>query len=528
MIAADTTPSLPKLELPAGSVSVEVSIIDTTTNIVCPTDFLLQPSMEGYEYLNLPTYAYYIKHPSGRQILFDFGGRKDWWNSSPDTALILKTLVTSIDISKGIDEILHEGGVDPASINSIIWIHWHWDHTGDPYLFPPSTELVVGAGFKKAFVPGYPTDPEGVLLDSDFAGREVREIDFSVDRKQIGDFDAYDFFGGGSLYLLDTRGHAVGHMSALARTTEDAFVFLGGDVCHHGGVFRPTKHKPVPGEISAKVPLDGSSMGTISAASAAAYVKVSFVNVRLALVTGICGDVPSSKGRPEIHLGDLIISTAVIQYDFGRQHDGIFTRKNEVEDTLGRASEQVRSLTSKMNMRQQRRMLLEEIESTLKKLEQRYSGYSRPGKENDMCFDASYLHKHRPSNHNGTCECLSSNENAVCKEAQATSCNDLGCGHDDNHARALGRALLAEKPAQGMQVHYGRIGSGNAVIKPGIYRDRVAWGDDLIAFEMEGAGVWDRIPTIVIKAVCDYTDSHKNKSWQEYAAVVAAAGAKAP
>lgn len=44
---------------------------------------------------------------------------------------------------------------------------------------------------------------------------------------------------------------------------------------------------------------------------------------------------------------------------------------------------------------------------------------------------------------------------------------------------------------------------------------------------MEGAAVWDRIPTIVIKAVCDYADSHKNEDWQKYAAAVAAAGAKA-
>ena len=34
--------------------------------------------------------------------------------------------------------------------------HWHWDHTGDPSRFPPSTELVVGPGFKDAFLPAYP------------------------------------------------------------------------------------------------------------------------------------------------------------------------------------------------------------------------------------------------------------------------------------------------------------------------------------------------------------------------------------
>jgi nucleoside phosphorylase len=44
---------------------------------------------------------------------------------------------------------------------------------------------------------------------------------------------------------------------------------------------------------------------------------------------------------------------------------------------------------------------------------------------------------------------------------------------------------------------------------------------------MEGAGVWDQYPTVVIKAACDYADSHKNKDWQAYAAATAAACLKA-
>ncbi|KAI1013599.1 hypothetical protein LB504_013194 [Fusarium proliferatum] len=44
---------------------------------------------------------------------------------------------------------------------------------------------------------------------------------------------------------------------------------------------------------------------------------------------------------------------------------------------------------------------------------------------------------------------------------------------------------------------------------------------------MEGAGVWDSFPCIVIKGACDYADSHKDKDWQRYAAATAAACAKA-
>ena len=64
-------------------------------------------------------------------------------------------------------------------------------------------------------------------------------------------------------------------------------------------------------------------------------------------------------------------------------------------------------------------------------------------------------------------------------------------------------------------------------MKSGHHRDEIAGREQVIAFEMEGAGVWDVLPSLVIKAVCDYADSHKNKNWQGYAAAVAAACTKA-
>lgn len=39
---------------------------------------------------------------------------------------------------------------------------------------------------------------------------------------------------------------------------------------------------------------------------------------------------------------------------------------------------------------------------------------------------------------------------------------------------------------------------------------------------MEGAGVWDEIPCIVVKGVCDYADGHKIKKWKNFAAATAA------
>lgn len=64
-------------------------------------------------------------------------------------------------------------------------------------------------------------------------------------------------------------------------------------------------------------------------------------------------------------------------------------------------------------------------------------------------------------------------------------------------------------------------------MKSGEHRDRIARQRGIIAFEMEGAGIWDEVPCVVVKGVCDYADSHKNKVWQPFAAATAASVMKA-
>jgi hypothetical protein len=137
------------------------------------------------------------------------------------------------------------------SISSIIWSHYHWDHTGDPSLFPPTTSLTVGPGFTKGITPGYPTNPNAHILESAYKGRELVEISFEDGPELLlGRFRAFDYFGDGSFYLIDSPGHAIGHICGLARTTPDTFVFMGGDICHHIGQLRPTKYLPFPEHIS--------------------------------------------------------------------------------------------------------------------------------------------------------------------------------------------------------------------------------------------------------------------------------------
>ncbi|KAK2468907.1 hypothetical protein H9L39_19499 [Fusarium oxysporum f. sp. albedinis] len=254
----------PVLELPASSKTVQVKAIDTTTRMACDARAFVQPQIKNHERLNFRTLCFLLEH-DGEFILFDCGSRKDFWNSSPQTSEMIGAQVPGLEIESGVHEILVEQGFNLDDLKAIVWSHWHWDHVGDGSKFPASTDIVVGPGFTKSFVPGWPENPESPVLASDLKGHRIHEPEFTLD---VAGFPAYDYFGDGSFYLLDVPGvspattaiidtctdffdqHAIGHICGLARTTPDTFVFMGGDCCHYAGALRPTRYLPLPREVS--------------------------------------------------------------------------------------------------------------------------------------------------------------------------------------------------------------------------------------------------------------------------------------
>ncbi|KAK4541155.1 hypothetical protein LTR36_008229 [Oleoguttula mirabilis] len=225
----------------------------STTRLKLSMSPFLQPDYTGHPDLLGPAFSFLIEHPSEKPILFDLAVRKDF-DKLPSYPIFVQHK-WEINVEKDIATILKDHGVDVDGgvIDAIIWSHHHWDHVGDPSTFPGTTELVVGPGFKDAYMPGYPQRENSTLLETDFEGRNVREVDFDKEGKglKIGRFNALDYFGDGSFYLLDTPGHSVGHICGLARTSTspDTFVFMGGDASHHGGEFRPTDYLPLPKEL---------------------------------------------------------------------------------------------------------------------------------------------------------------------------------------------------------------------------------------------------------------------------------------
>ncbi|KAH6691837.1 metallo-beta-lactamase superfamily protein [Verticillium dahliae] len=245
-----------KLELPSGQTSVSVKMINPVNFGPAILKRFMAPDVPGLEtFPTSPSLSFLIEHPSGRKLVWDLGIRKDYANYAPTIAGYIPTTGYKIEVIKSVAEILEENGIAAKEIEAVIWSHWHWDHIGDPSTFPPTTDLVVGPGFKDAMLPGAPANPDSPLLESDYTGRNLREISFNgtdAEHLKIGEFPAFDYFGDGSFYLLDSPGHAVGHLCGLARTTTApaTFILMGGDVCHYAGIMRPSEYLPVPQSIS--------------------------------------------------------------------------------------------------------------------------------------------------------------------------------------------------------------------------------------------------------------------------------------
>ncbi|KAH7035974.1 uncharacterized protein B0I36DRAFT_347681 [Microdochium trichocladiopsis] len=94
-------------------------------------------------------------------------------------------------------------------------------------------------------------------------------------------------------------------------------------------------------------------------------------------------------------------------------------------------------------------------------------------------------------------------------------------------SNAITRKKRPSAETDRLSVHLGAVGSADTVMKSGVDRDIIAARYQLVALEMEAAGMWEELPCIVVKGVCDYADSHKAKGWQPFAAASAAAVTKA-
>lgn len=235
--------------------------------------------------------------------------------------------------------------------------------------------------------------------------------------------------------------------------------------------------------------------GSGAASYLAGAMNVAFPSLQRRFLVGIAGGVPNEE--LDIRLGDVIIGTRIVQYDFGKTlPNGKFQRTREpfkAPRILPNALNEF-----KVRGNDQARQLIDQMMSTMK---QRWPGlqnqWTYPGEDQDLLFEADYDHNIQQNN---------------------TRCEK--CDKD--------KLVRREARDSSLPMFYdGLIASADQVMRDGLSRDLLKSDlTEILAVEMESAGLED-YGFIVIRGICDYADSHKNKQWQHYAAATAAACAKA-
>lgn len=237
--------------------------------------------------------------------------------------------------------------------------------------------------------------------------------------------------------------------------------------------------------------------GTSSATAVAKDMLRTFPSIRIGLMVGIGGAAPSSKH--DIRLGDVVVSKptgqtgGVIQFDRGR-----VTQGGKFQPTGSLNSPPEILLKALNRLQSEHEVRSNYIPQFLSKMYEEYpktsTTYAFPGSPHDHLYQAAYEHPETDE----TCEMCDPHEQVRRKPRKDTS----------------------------PQIHYGNIASSNVVMKDGVTRDELRKELDVLCFEMEAAGLMQGFPCLVIRGICDYSDSHKNKSWQRYAAATAAGFAK--
>lgn len=303
---------------------------------------------------------------------------------------------------------------------------------------------------------------------------------------------------------MDHDSYTVGWICAISTEYAAARAFLDEEHERPKYVARNDSNDYVLGRIGDHnvviAALPDGEYGTTSAAIVAKDMMHTFPSVRIGLMVGIAGGVPNTKH--DIRLGDIVVSAprdgkgGVFQYDFGKS---IQNQRFQETGFLDQPPTILRTALSGLRARYESdgHGLKQAIAAALDKKPRLKQKYGKPSVESDTLYQSSIVH-------NETC-CVNASTDDISKLVLRTKRDD---DEDD--------------PV----IHYGLIASGNQLMKDALIRDRLAEEKDVLCFEMEAAGLMNHFPCLVIRGICDYSDTHKNKEWQGYAAMAAAAYAK--
>ena len=170
----------------------------------------------------MPVNMYIIDHPKGL-VLFDTGNNvaisdgncKSHWNS-----WICGNLQPSQTRAEVIDKLLEKVGYSVGDVKIVITSHSHLDHIGNIEMFPDAIHVIQKKELYQAWWPEkFQRGGAHVMADYDDA-RDFTYFELDGD---------YDLFGDGSMVVISTPGHTLGHQSVKVQLADTGTVLLTQD-----------------------------------------------------------------------------------------------------------------------------------------------------------------------------------------------------------------------------------------------------------------------------------------------------------
>jgi glyoxylase-like metal-dependent hydrolase (beta-lactamase superfamily II) len=176
--------------------------------------------------------AFVVEHPTAGILLVDTGLHERVAHD-PRRALGLSNvfLPAHMEPKEALPAQLRARGLEPADVGVVVMTHLHTDHASGVVEFPEATFVVDQREWDAACAGGLTDGYRHQLFDHPFDWRTLQ-----FDTIGVSSFETFantvDLFGDGTVRVIASPGHSLGHCSVLLRLSRDRELLLTADAAY--------------------------------------------------------------------------------------------------------------------------------------------------------------------------------------------------------------------------------------------------------------------------------------------------------